>query len=60
MYNMDEYKETKSNKHRERNWTREEVVLSVYMYFKMKNLYNSEKKRKIEELSELLRKLAIS
>lgn len=57
---MDEYKKTKSNKHRERNWTREEVVLSVHMYFKMKDLKNSEKKRKIEELSELLRELAIS
>lgn len=53
-------KKTKSNKHRERNWTREEVVLSVHMYFKMKDLNNSEKKRKIEELSELLRELAVS
>lgn len=57
---MIEYKETKSTKYRERNWTREEVVLSVHMYFKMKDLNNSEKKRKIEELSELLRELAIS
>lgn len=53
-------KKTKSNKHRERNWTREEVVLSVYMYYKMKNLDKGDKKKKIEELSELLRGLAIS
>lgn len=53
-------KKTKSNKHRERNWTREEVVLSVYMYYKMKNLDKGDKKKKIEELSELLRELAIS
>lgn len=50
---------TESTKYRERNWTREEVVLSVHMYFKMKDLSNSERKRKIEELSEMLRGLAM-
>lgn len=51
---------TKSIKYRERNWTREEVVLSIHMYFEMKDLSNSVRKRKIEELSEMLRGLAIS
>ena len=40
--------ETKSTKHRERSWTRKEVNLSVHMYFKMKDLSNSEKRKKFK------------